>query len=432
MGEIQRRRQMAQALQTQGSTPIEQPPTAPGGFTPRVSPYQGMAKMLQSYLGARGNAQATEQEKALGQKYQSDLAQTLMQAQQAGAGSPGSPQPSEELGGGPAQPPQAPDRQAMARILMGHPATQPMAMQQMMQTPQSMLGKIDPKDYTPNSFQQFMATGNPAVLKANNKLHFADTGVGIQGVDPTTGAPVGQPLAKGVTPDAAANLEFKKMEFSSLSANQKAHLEQEAQRIGISKQQLEEGRVQLVQDNDGNVHLINKISRSGTTATGANGQPLNIPKPLTETQGKANLFGSRAENADKIMRELEDKISTTGLATKRGLENVPLVGGALGAVGNTALSANQQKVEQAQRDFVNAVLRVESGAAISQSEFDNAIKQYFPRPGDTTQVIEQKRANRATAISGLRAMSGPSQRRSSDQPNPEIEAIIAKYATNTP
>tara|TARA_R100001530_G_scaffold34938_1_gene27299 strand:+ start:2308 stop:2460 length:153 start_codon:yes stop_codon:yes gene_type:complete len=38
----------------------------------------------------------------------------------------------------------------------------------------------------------------------------------------------------------------------------------------------------------------------------------------------------------------------------------------------------QQK--QTERDFVNAVLRRESGAAISGSEFRTARKQYLPQP----------------------------------------------------
>jgi len=36
--------------------------------------------------------------------------------------------------------------------------------------------------------------------------------------------------------------------------------------------------------------------------------------------------------------------------------------------------------EQAKKNFVNAVLRLESGAVISPSEFTNADKQYFPQP----------------------------------------------------
>ena len=70
------------------------------------------------------------------------------------------------------------------------------------------------------------------------------------------------------------------------------------------------------------------------------------------------------------------------------------------------LSKDQQKVEQAQRDFVNAALRVESGASISESEFNSAKKQYFPQPGDTKEVIEQKRAARQTEIKALKLQAG--------------------------
>lgn len=130
-------------------------------------------------------------------------------------------------------------------------------------------------------------------------------------------------------------------------------------------------------------------------------------KPLTEFQGKSALYGSRAATSDRTLNQLEETISLTGLATKESLQNTPVIGGVLGAAANKVLSADQQKVEQAQRDFVNAVLRQESGAVISQPEFDNAKKQYFPQPGDSKEVIAQKKANRQLAIAGFRRMSGP-------------------------
>lgn len=140
------------------------------------------------------------------------------------------------------------------------------------------------------------------------------------------------------------------------------------------------------------------------------GQPLKPTareRPITEYQGKNALYGSRATQADTALLELEDKISTVGLSTKQSLQKVPVVGGILGAGANVALSANQQRVEQAQRNFVNAVLRQESGAVISDQEFDNARKQYFPQPGDKPAVIAQKRQNRRTAIEGFKRIAGP-------------------------
>jgi hypothetical protein len=68
-----------------------------------------------------------------------------------------------------------------------------------------------------------------------------------------------------------------------------------------------------------------------------------------------------------------------------------MLGKAPGFMSNYVTNSDYQKFDQAKRDFVNAVLRRESGAAISQSEFDNANKQYFPQPGDTPERIAEKR-----------------------------------------
>jgi hypothetical protein len=62
--------------------------------------------------------------------------------------------------------------------------------------------------------------------------------------------------------------------------------------------------------------------------------------------------------------------------------------------------------QQAERNFVNAVLRRESGAAISQGEFNNAEKQYFPRAGDTQAVLDQKAQNRLREIEGFKNEAG--------------------------
>ena len=130
-------------------------------------------------------------------------------------------------------------------------------------------------------------------------------------------------------------------------------------------------------------------------------------KPMTEFQGKAMLYGTRAAQSDKVLKALEDKINLTGLEA----------GQATGMVGNFLMSSEQQRVTQAQRDFVNAVLRQESGAVISDAEFANAKKQYFPTPGDSKAVLDQKRANRQIAIQGFARMSGP-------KGGADIQAII--------
>ena len=69
-------------------------------------------------------------------------------------------------------------------------------------------------------------------------------------------------------------------------------------------------------------------------------------------------------------------------------------------------SSERQQFEQAQRNFVNSILRRESGAVISPSEFENASLQYFPQPGDGTEVIAQKETNRRRTVSNLMREGG--------------------------
>lgn len=119
---------------------------------------------------------------------------------------------------------------------------------------------------------------------------------------------------------------------------------------------------------------------------------------LNVEQGKNTGFLIRAQDANKAITALEGEGTSLG---NKAAERAPL------GLGNYALSENAQQFMQAKRDFVNAVLRQESGAVISDEEFANADKQYFPQPGDGPEVIAQKRANRENALKGFRIRSGP-------------------------
>lgn len=117
-------------------------------------------------------------------------------------------------------------------------------------------------------------------------------------------------------------------------------------------------------------------------------------KSLTEGQAKSAMFGSRMTAANEIFNSLAATGATTSVPGSQS-------GYGIGKVVNALSSANQQQLDQAKRDFINAVLRWESGAVISDSEFANAEQQYFPQMGDSPTVIEQKKANRETAQRGV-------------------------------
>ena len=79
----------------------------------------------------------------------------------------------------------------------------------------------------------------------------------------------------------------------------------------------------------------------------------------------------------------------------------------MGTMTNWTQSKDQQLAEQAQRNFITAVLRKESGASISPGEFSTAAQIYFPQPNDTAEVKRQKKQTREDAIKGLQAQAGP-------------------------
>lgn len=157
-------------------------------------------------------------------------------------------------------------------------------------------------------------------------------------------------------------------------------------------------------------------SADGSVLEPIPGGPAMKDKAPTEFQGKSATFGSRAAASDQILNDLERQGVRDRGVIRSVAESVPFAGNALGSVVNTLPSGlggpspQQQQVDQARRDFVNAVLRQESGAAIGQSEFDNASRQYFPQPGDSPEVIAQKAANRKLVVQGFQDNAGPAGR----------------------
>ncbi len=64
------------------------------------------------------------------------------------------------------------------------------------------------------------------------------------------------------------------------------------------------------------------------------------------------------------------------------------------AVGNYLASNEGQQYNQAAMNWVRANLRKESGAAIGVDEARQEIRNYFPQPGDSPEVVRQKASNR--------------------------------------
>lgn len=245
------------------------------------------------------------------------------------------------------------------------------------------------------------SVGQPVPYAVAEKLHFANTGGETVALDPFTGQRQAG-MKNTQSPESVAS-----------------------NALGWANNALSRQRLALEQSNADRLQHVNVDNQPMTfnpktgrfdVGIGPDGKPLpQTAKPLTEAQAKDNLFGTRAREADKILSTMEAKgvqrpggIKTAAEQTGRILGlGTETFGGALsdtlGSATNWTQSAPQQQVDQARRDFLNAVLRKESGAVISSGEFANAEKQYFPQMGDSKQVLEQKARNRQTAIQGILA-----------------------------
>jgi hypothetical protein len=78
-----------------------------------------------------------------------------------------------------------------------------------------------------------------------------------------------------------------------------------------------------------------------------------------------------------------------------------------GGVGNYFKSKEYQQAEQAGDEFLTAILRKDSGAVIGKDELSSYGGMFLPQPGDSSQLLEQKKGSRARALAGLKAGMTP-------------------------
>lgn len=121
-------------------------------------------------------------------------------------------------------------------------------------------------------------------------------------------------------------------------------------------------------------------------------------QPATADQTNLAIYASRVSQAEPTLKALEASVAAMN----------PLSYLAQTKIDNPAVQSKEmQQYQQAARQFINSVLRRESGAAISAGEFDSARKQYLPMPMDTPEVLAQKAAARADVLAQFQKAAGP-------------------------
>ncbi|RZN21936.1 hypothetical protein [Bradyrhizobium sp. Leo121] len=150
------------------------------------------------------------------------------------------------------------------------------------------------------------------------------------------------------------------------------------------------------------------ISTGAPTSAGPNNPYYAGQTFKNNEQMKSAGFADRLSESEGIFSGVDGKpgLTNANTPTQYAIEKAPIGDYAR----NYLHSKEYLQLDQAKRNFLNAKLRQESGAAISPSEFESGDKQYFPLPNDPPEVVAQKAANRRTVIEGMARDAGAGYR----------------------
>lgn len=223
-------------------------------------------------------------------------------------------------------------------------------------------------------------------LDANQKNQFATMLELLQGVDPNTLTPA---MQKQVSDLAVARGIPPALVFAGM---QTTFTEQELDNA-YKQAQIDDKNAPTTESTPTSYREWELAGKPGTYANWLAEQSVKAP---TSAQQTVATYATRLEQANPIIDSLENymvKLSPISFESQRLLPSY--------------LQSNEYKqFDQASRNFINAVLRRESGAVISPSEFDNAYKQYLPRPSDDAKTLANKKANREVVYQSFKKSAG--------------------------
>lgn len=134
-------------------------------------------------------------------------------------------------------------------------------------------------------------------------------------------------------------------------------------------------------------------------------KPALDAKPPTEAESKAAFYAGNMRAASKVL----DKLEKEGMDMSKIGSQVDTA--IAGGMGNLVASPRAQQARQAQNQWAEQMLRMQTGAAATQDEITRTVATYFPKPGDSADVVKQKKEMRAQAEQGVFAASGRAQSR---------------------
>lgn len=157
-------------------------------------------------------------------------------------------------------------------------------------------------------------------------------------------------------------------------------------------------------DGQGGFRMVQGAAASGATA-----------KPFTEAQSKDVVYATRAKGALSALDPLADKLA----------DRSDIAAGWLPfGLGGGMQDPDYQVAKTAGDEFLQAILRKDTGAAITPVEQDLYGETYLPRPGDSAERLTYKSQARQRAVAAIEAGMSPAQiiaqERAIQASNPDI------------
>lgn len=156
-------------------------------------------------------------------------------------------------------------------------------------------------------------------------------------------------------------------------------------------------------ETEGGMMRFNPRTGKAEPITTADGKPV-MGKGTKPTEGQLSTAGyaKRMVAAEQILSDPSTAAEAPGWGSAIA-GSVPFIGAGLE---NVLQSEQTQSYKQAAINWTRAKLRRESGAAIGDQEGIKEYQTYFPQPGDSPLVVEQKRQARLIATQGMIEAAG--------------------------
>lgn len=257
-------------------------------------------------------------------------------------------------------------------------------------------------------------TGDPAVDARTLRAAITGAKMDLEWQDKSIAA-----AAAGVPPLPGESAKDHVVRAGKEIPGIKAQLEQE----GESKKQLLSLNNELIRKGKPPVQTIDEARAAFEAINKEEEVKKQEGKVPTEAESKRSVYLAEIEQSNKALDEIrkagykpEDSNWDLYLPTK----------GAAGDVARRFRSADGNRFMDARDKWIESVLRDRSGAAIADSEYANAARQYFPAPGDSPEALEDKKQLRLRAEAALKAsIDNPRLRQFFDASGTQYQQDIA-------